>query len=161
MSPFERKQTYNLDVKTADQMLQNVFNATGAQPNTIPFEKLLERKKTKITPYLIAKYIALVALIFTLIMPLIFYYEKVNMAPPAIIETYKQEDLLWIKLSKAAKCVDYNKCYAKNNDGDMFKPSKYDDKNNSLAFETNDEALNIYILNYAGDVTHAVYTPIK
>ena len=40
MFGFKAKKRYEMDIKTADKMLQNVFAACDTQPNKVPFDKL-------------------------------------------------------------------------------------------------------------------------
>ena len=42
---FRKKKTYQMDIKSADTTLQNIFAACNETPNTVPFDKLLLRQK--------------------------------------------------------------------------------------------------------------------
>ncbi len=159
MSLF-KKQTdeYTIDTEVADQMLQNVFKSVGQKPNTIPFDKLLLRQKAKTGNLRIARAVAVAALIFTFIMPFVFRKSYMDHTKPQIIQDYKEEGMLWIQLNDIDSGVDFSTIYAKTEDGTILLPAKIDAKAQKVAFEIKEKTLNIYISDYSGNVTHAVYT---
>ena len=48
MFGFKKSKRYQMDIKTADQMLQNVFAACDTTPNKVPFDKIVLRNKTNV-----------------------------------------------------------------------------------------------------------------
>ena len=42
---FEKKNKYEMNIDTANEILQNVFAAESKTPNTVPFDKLVLRQK--------------------------------------------------------------------------------------------------------------------
>lgn len=149
---------FHMNKEDADKLLQNVFEAAGKQPNTIPFDKLLLRRKIQTTNLFIARGAALIILILTFISPLVFRQAQLSMRRPVIIDNYLYNEQLYITISSHSKGVDYEKTYAKNDQGTQLLPTYIDRKNRLIAFDTEDKSLNIYITNYAGNITHAIYT---
>lgn len=160
MSLFHRKKEkfeYNIDVNSANEMLQNVFEAVGQTPNTIPFDKLLLRQKAKTGSLIAARSACTAALILTLFMPLAFVYGAFDTKNPIIINNYKENELLWIELEDDITGIDYSHIYATTEDGAELLPFSIDRNKGLISFETNEKSLNIFISDYAGNTTHAIY----
>lgn len=153
----KEKYEYKLDPSIANEMLQNVFEAAGQEPNTIPFDKLVLRKEVKTGSLLTARTIAIVLLVISLLLPAIFLYEGSRISTPEIVNDYKEDNLLWIELNSTSVGIDYESSYAKSDSGVIIEPAKIDKKNRLIAFDTTESSLNIYIYNYAGKNTHAIY----
>lgn len=158
---FKKKEKfeYNLDPQMADKMLQNVFESVGQRPNTIPFDRIALKKGYKKGSLLTAYIATILAIALTVISP--FHFAQISKrlnTSPSVESTYVQNSMLWIVINEPADTVDYSQCYAKSNDGSIIYPAVTDAKEGLVAFDTIESSLNIYITNYAGKVTHAVYT---
>lgn len=160
MSLFHKKKNdfeYDIDMNSANQLLQNVFEAVGQTPNSIPFDKLLLRQKARTGSLLAARTICTTALILTLCMPFVFWRGLTDTKNPVITNNYKEEQFLWIELEDDITGIDYNSIYALTDSGQTLHPVSVDRETCMIAFKTNEKSLNIYISDYAGNTTHAVY----
>ena len=139
-------------------MLQNVFKAAGQAPNTVPFDKLLLRQKAKIGNLIAARMTAAVFLVFICICPLFFRPALKDVTGPEIVKDSLENDVLSITLTDRGTGVYFEGVYAKEDDGTIVKPSLTDSDKSMIEFEHPEKSLNIYIPDYAGNTTHALFT---
>ena len=66
---FYKKHRYEMDIKLANETLQNIFAACDRAPNTIPFDKLVLRQKTNTRLYNILLIITAILFLLTLLFP--------------------------------------------------------------------------------------------
>lgn len=156
---FKRKDVYeySVDSKVANEILQNVFQAAGREPNITPFEKLVKRKQN-IFHLWVAYLCGLAALLFTLCIPLFFISATKDNKPPVIESYYMEGTTLWLSLSDKGSGVDYDKIYAKEADFFIVTPSTIDKKKKMVSFSDITGTLNLYVSDYAGNTTHALLT---
>lgn len=149
---------YKIDNKKADEMLQNVFRATGQAPNTVPFDKLLLRQKAKIGNLMTARVIAITALVLIVLCPVFFRPALKDVHGPEIAGDSLEQDVLSITVTDKDTGVFFEGIYAKDDDGSIVKPSSFDKDKSVVKFEHPEKSLNIYIPDNAGNVTHALFT---
>lgn len=141
-----------------DKILSNIFEAAGMEPNTIPVETLMLRKRYALRFWKVLRILTLIVFLLILFCPFLFREAAREMRDPVIESSYREGGHLYIQLSDSTKGIDETKCYAMTDDGAVLKPVSYDRKSNEIVFYAREDSLNIYIINFAGSVTHAVYT---
>ncbi|GEM_PF-1762798 len=160
---FNKKNNFehNLDMAQAEEMLQNVFAAAGESPNTIMLDKLMLRKKVQTRSIMTAGAIGIIAMLLVLFSPLVFLVSYSRITVPEIEENYMIGDTLYVIISPDSIGTDYYSSYAKDDSGNTVAPSEIDEETRTLAFPARTGSLNIYIMNYSGKITHAIYTSLK
>ena len=135
---FHKKNRYELDMTTANNALQNILSTCNQPVNTIPFDKLVLRKKVNAASY--NRLIVATAVIFVLtflsplvIVPLSEFNEKMFAPAPAELTLdYVENNVLSLKFT-----------------GDNIL---YDDPFLS-------EEANIYVPVKNGETLHLLFTP--
>lgn len=163
---FNKNKKYEIDVKTADQMLQNVFAACNTEPNRIPFDKIALRSKQDYksdNSFVIA---TILLIIITFVAPLLFPPSKIFLSVdpsrerPLLIEEHSlTEDTFNISLKGAA--IDLQNTYMVGDSGEVLTPTSYDREDNALVFPFNNEEYNIYITDINGKTLHLLLSPRK
>jgi len=161
---FSKKKTYEIDVQTADKMLQNVFAACNAEPNRIPFDKIVLRSRQDFrsdNSFIIA---TILLILLTFIAPLFFPPSKIFLSVdssngrPLVIEEHSlTEDTFNITLKGAP--IDLENTYMVGESGKELYPLSYDRETNSLVFPFENEEYNIYITDSYGKTLHLLLSP--
>ena len=102
---FHKKNRYELDMTTANNALQNILSSCNQPVNTIPFDKLVLRKKVNAASY--NRLIVATTLIFVLtflsplaIVPLSEMTEKLLAPTPAVLTLdYVENNILSLKFT--------------------------------------------------------------
>lgn len=157
----KKNYAHDLDMAKADEMLQNVFAAAGESPNTIMLDKLMLRKKVQTRGIMISGTISIIAMLLVLFSPLVFLISYSRITVPSIEENYMLGDTLYVIISPDSVGTDYRSSYAKDEQGNIIAPTVVDEGERTLAFPAEGSSLNIYIKNYSGKITHAIYTSLK
>lgn len=156
------RKKYNMDIDTANDILQNVFAAEKVTPNTIPFDMIVLKGMAQTLLVRVCILIASVMLTLLLLAPLAFRSTsdfKVSEGSAHEIsimehQLYETEFIMLIK----GKDIDYTKVYARKNDGSVIFPTRiqYVNSNTEITFPYDGEALNLYIPDMDGHVLQAV-----
>ena len=157
------KQEYQLDIKSADQTLQNIFAACNVSPNTVPFDKLILRQKVRLRPYNICLIITFILLLLTLTAPLPFfylYYPGKEAHAITLNQHYVEDNILYIKVAPCHGSIDRTNSYLITASGEKIDALSYDQENHILAFPYLDEECNIYIPGENNSTLHLLYTPL-
>ena len=158
---FRKKKTYQMDIKSADTTLQNIFVACNETPNTVPFDKLLLRQKAHTRNYDILLAIIALIIFITLLAPLPFlaFRETVNYSPVILEEHYVSNDRLHLVLDTGNQEIKYEEAYLVSATGTVYEIVSYDDSAHSLCFPYVPYECNIYIP-YGNDLQlHLLISP--
>jgi len=147
---FSKKKVYQMDMKQANEALQNIFAACNQAPNTIPFDKLILRKQLNTGLYKRLIVITALTLVLTFISPLAIV-PLCNILSPAesyktvnLLDDYRDGDILYLTFSQGN--VLYGEAYLETAEGEIIPALSYDAETNTIAFPyIADEECNIYI----------------
>ncbi len=156
------RKKYNMDINTANDILQNVFAAERVEPNTVPFDMIVLRGMAQTTLVKICILVATVMLTLVLLAPLAFRTsdfridEKNSTHTLHVLEhqLYETEFVMMIEGTN----VNYTKAYALKNDGTVIFPTRIQFVNSNLeiTFPYDGEALNLYIPDSDGHMLQAI-----
>lgn len=160
----KKKKQYDIDMKTANQTLQNVFAACNQEPNTIPFEKIVLRQKARTLSMHICMWLSLIFLILTLLTPLcfrneIFQVRDVNDASyhyMTVVDHYFEGDYFTIKLK--GENIDYDNVSITYENGNKGAPDEVIPSDNLIRIYKPEGTLNILIPDLDGHSIIAVLT---
>lgn len=153
---------YNMDINTANDILQNVFAAKQQAPNTTPFDKIVLKSKARTSLVTSCMWVGIIMLCLTILSPLAFrstdfkvtdFTEAQNLQ---IIEhqLFTEEFVMIVSGSK----LDYQSVYASKNDGSVIFPSRirFINGNAEITIPYDGEALNLFIPDTDGNVMQAI-----
>ena len=153
---------YNMDINTANDILQNVFAAKQQAPNTTPFDKIVLKSKARTSLVTSCMWVGIIMLCLTILSPLAFrstelkvtdFTEAQNLQ---IIEhqLFTEEFVMIVSGSK----LDYQSVYASKNDGTVIFPSRirFINGNAEITIPYDGEALNLFIPDTDGNVMQAI-----
>lgn len=153
---------YNMDTKTANNILQNVFAAEQQAPNTIPFDSILLKSKARTTLVTSCMWVGIVMLCLVILSPLAFQGQELKVTDYSqakglqIVDhqLFTEEFVMII----SGKMLDYQKIYAMKNDGTVVFPSKirFINENTEVTIPYDGDELNLYIPDYDGNVIQAI-----
>lgn len=150
-----KSRKYDMDLETANQTLQNVFAACNQKPNTIPFEKIILRKKAKTAFVIGCKYVSLLFLILVLLSPLCFYsndfqvYDDSGISKPIIVEAhYFENDCFTIKFK--GDNIDYDNISIMDEGGTIDIPDEIIPSENIIRLYHPTGTTNIWIPDHDG-----------
>jgi len=161
---FDKKKKYSIDNAAANEMLQNVFAAYNKEPNTIPFDKLVLRRKISTRSYKIGMFITAFLLLLTFLSPLAFPHSpakitNVNSSHSGIeiVGHHIEKGIFYLTLS--TDDIDYKDSYMVNADNVMFSAISFDEKTCTIEFPYNKEEVNIFIFTNDGGTLQLLLTP--
>lgn len=160
---FHKKNRYELDMTTANNALQNILSSCNQPVNTIPFDKLVLRKKVNAASY--NHLIAATALIFVLtflsplvIVPLSELTAKLLVsAPPELTLDYVENNVLSLQFT--GDNILYTEAYMETISGEVIAPLSVDASQGVISFPFLTEEANIYIPVKGGETIHLLFTP--
>lgn len=123
---FHKKNRYELDMNTANNALQNILSTCNQPVNTIPFDKLVLRKKINAASY--NRLIVATAVIFVLtflspliIVPLSEFNEKLFAPAPAELTLdYVENNVLSLKFT--GDNILYDEAFMETLSGEIIEP---------------------------------------
>ena len=151
---FHRKNRYELDMNTANNALQNILSTCNQPVNTIPFDKLVLRKKINAASYnrLIVATVVIFVLTFLsplVIVPLSEFNEKMFAPAPAELTLdYVENNVL-----------SYDEAFMETLSGEIIKPLSVDSAKGVISFPFLTEEANIYVPVSGGETLHLLFTP--
>lgn len=159
---FRKKKTYQMDMKSADTTLQNIFAACNETPNTVPFDKLLLRQKAHTRDYDILLTIMAFIILLTLLAPLPFlaFKETVNYSPIVLEEHFVSNNKLHLVLDTGNHEIQYEEAYLVSATGSIYEVVSYDDKAHSLCFPYVPYECDIYIPYGEDLLLHLLISPV-
>ncbi len=160
---FHKKNRYELDMTTANNALQNILSSCNQPVNTIPFDKLVLRKKVNAASY--NRLIAATALIFVLtflsplaIVPLSELSETLFVPAPAELTLdYVENNILSLQFT--GDNILYNEAFMETMSGEIIEPLSVDASQGVISFPFLSEEANIYVPVKGGEAIHLLFTP--
>lgn len=160
---FHKKNRYELDMTTANNALQNILSTCNQPVNTIPFNKLVLRKKINAASY--NKLIIATALIFVLtflsplaIIPLSELNERLFSPTPAVLTLdYVENNILSLKFT--GENILYEEAFMETLSGEIIAPLSVDSSKGVINFPFLSEEANIYVPVKNGEPLHLLFTP--
>ena len=151
---FHKKNRYELDMTTANNALQNILSSCNQPVNTIPFDKLVLRKKVNAASY--NRLIVATTLIFVLtflsplaIVPLSEMTEK--------LLDYVENNILSLKFT--GDNILYEEAFMETVSGEIIEPLSVDSSKGVINFPFLSEEANIYVPVKNGETLHLLFTP--
>lgn len=159
---FTKKKTYQMDISSANETLQNVFANCEKEPNTIPFDKLLLRQKANTVSVSIGKIICLFMLFLLITIPIATIRMPAHLvdlsgASSIKIESHYVENGI-LYLAVIGGNLDTNKCYAITEDGTPILPTYVTTNFVCVSFPFVDGTLNIFLFDLNGNSIHLIVT---
>ena len=160
---FHKKNRYELDMTTANNALQNILSTCNQPVNTIPFDKLVLRKKVNAASY--NHLIAATALIFVLtflsplaIVPLSELTAKMLVStPPELTLDYVEKNILSLQFT--GDNILYTEAFMETMSGEVIEPLSVDASQGVISFPFLSEEANIYVPVKNGETIHLLFTP--
>ena len=160
---FHKKNRYELDMTTANNALQNILTTCNQPVNTIPFDKLVLRKKVNAASY--NRLIIATALIFVLtflsplaIIPLSELNERLFSPTPAVLTLdYVENNILSLKFT--GENILYEEAFMETLSGEIIAPLSVDSSKGVINFPFLSEEANIYVPVKNGEPLHLLFTP--
>lgn len=160
---FHKKNRYELDMTTANNALQNILSSCNQPVNTIPFDKLVLRKKVNAASY--NRLIAATALIFVLtflsplaIVPLSELSETLFAPAPAELTLdYVENNILSLQFN--GDNILYKEAFMETMSGEIIEPLSVDASQGVISFPFLSEEANIYVPVKGGETIHLLFTP--
>lgn len=156
---FRKKSKYNIDTKTANEALQNIFAACDQEPNNTPLEVIKVRYLADTAIVKAGFWIGIVLLIAVILMPLAFKYQpgmNSRTSNVTIREHYLDKDVNCFVIVFDGEGVIYESIYAKRDDGSTVYPSFIDRENKTIKIPFRKGNLNIFIPKEDGTIMQAV-----
>ena len=160
---IHKKNRYELDMTTANNALQNILSSCNQPVNTIPFDKLVLRKKVNAASY--NRLIAATALLFVLtflsplaIVPLSELSETLFVPAPAELTLdYVENNILSLQFS--GDNILYKEAFMETLSGEIIEPLSVDVSQGVISFPFLSEEANIYVPVKGGETIHLLFTP--
>lgn len=158
---FKSRKKYRMNMEQANATLQNVFAACNQTPNTIPFDKLVLRKKLNTRVY--NRMIVLTALLL-----FITFLAPLAVAPVSVFLSRQPEKvtLLSDSIENGVICLTlsgdgilYTEAYQETADGIKEAPLSYDKDTGTIYFTYYETATNIYIPIENAPTFHLLLSP--
>ena len=148
---------------TANNALQNILSTCNQPVNTIPFDKLVLRKKVNAASY--NHLIAATALIFVLtflsplaIVPLSELTAKMLVStPPELTLDYVENNILSLQFT--GDNILYTEAFMETMSGEVIEPLSVDASQGVISFPFLSEEANIYVPVKNGETIHLLFTP--
>lgn len=160
---FHKKNRYELDMTTANNALQNILSTCNQPVNTIPFDKLVLRKKINAASYNRLIIATAVIFVLTFLSPLIIVpLSELNdrlfaPAPAELTLDYVENNVLSLKFT--GDNILYNDAYMETLSGERISPLSVDVSDRVISFPFLSEEANIYIPVKNGTTIHLLFTP--
>ena len=160
---IHKKNRNELDMTTANNALQNILSTCNQPVNTIPFDKLVLRKKVNAASY--NRLIAATALLFVLtflsplaIVPLSELSETLFVPAPAELTLdYVENNILSLQFS--GDNILYKEAFMETLSGEIIEPLSVDVSQGVISFPFLSEEANIYVPVKGGETIHLLFTP--
>ncbi|MCR4728174.1 MAG: hypothetical protein K5796_05975 [Lachnospiraceae bacterium] len=156
---FKKKEKYNIDLNSADRILQGVFAESHVEPNTVSFENIVKRSRLNLVSDNIYLFVTAFLFVAILLCPLFMPKGSVFMSVEpskgrelSIVSHTMSNGLFSITLDGAM--IDVTETYIVDAEGNESAPVSYDSSNNTLVFSLEQGEHNIYIYDIDGRCLH-------
>lgn len=154
------KSKYNLDLKSANDTLQNVFAACDEEPNTTSLKQIVITGIFNDTVTNICKWVSTAFLILVLLCPLAFYNPSFKVKGPVIMPSFTIVN----QNTSSSECnivlngntINYDSIYAVKEDGSTIYPTNCDIESGVVTFPYDGSRLVIYISDYYDETVQAI-----
>ena len=159
----KKKNTYTMDIESANDTLQNVFAALEKEPNTVPFDKIVLRQKANTLSAKLCKYASLLMILLLIIIPIFTLRlnakveTNIGDSQINVIDYYVGNDTIHLTLD--SDNYYYPSCYAIDADGNRELPIIDSNDSCHLIFKYTGIELNIFIADKQGEYYHLIVTP--
>lgn len=160
---FRKKNKYELDMTTANNALQNILSTCNQPVNTIPFDKLVLRKKINAAAYNRLILATAIAFVLTFLSPLIIVplsglNAKLFAPKPAELTLdYVENNILSLQFT--GDNILYSEAYMETLSGEIIEPLSVDASKGTISFPFLSEEANIYIPVRNDSPIHLLFTP--
>jgi len=161
---LQKKLKYNMDIKTADKMLQNVFSACDTTPNRVSFDKIVLRSRQNLFSDNLLIILACVIFALTFLTPLFFPHSNAFVS----VDSSKGRELTvnssemtesTFSISFDGAPLDSGSSYMLGDDNTMVLPMEYDRETNTIVFPYVPMEYNIYVYDVNGKCIHLLLSP--
>lgn len=157
---MKKVKKYNINKKTADEMLKNVFAACDQAPSEKSFDYIIAKNIANTSVVRMAKWIAAVLLVLVLLSPLVFRYcsPRTTSGKNTVTVTSHELDVNSNRfiIHLAGEGIEYSSIYAKTENGNIVVPTSFDEDDGVVMIPFKTGTLNIFIPNEDGSVLQAV-----
>ena len=164
MANMIRNKKYDIDIKTADEMLQNVFAACDTAPNKVPFEKIVSKSRQNLFSDNAFIVVAILIFVATFFCPLFFPHGSVFMSvdssvgrPLTVVAHEMTEDTFSISFDGLS--LDVANSYMVSADNAIILPMEYNRNTNTIVFPYTPSEYNIYVYDIKGKCLHLLLSP--
>ncbi|MBQ1526115.1 MAG: hypothetical protein IJR19_03920 [Lachnospiraceae bacterium] len=154
------RKKYSMDLKSANDILQNVLKENNKEPNTVPFDRLVFSNTVNVAFAKTGRIASLCLLVLIALSPLAFKDNGFSVRNSGLIEKiivsdhqlYSDHFVMYLKGSN----IDYDNIYARKPDGTFVFPTSVDEETGEVTFPYEGLSLNIYIPDLNGKVLQAI-----
>ena len=151
-----------LNEQKADELLQNVFKATGREPNATPLSEISAQRESRLKGLNNARILAMCLLVLVLISPVAFRESFMSsISGPVVTEDLLVNGRLTLFLRDTGSGIDYDNIYARTVDGETVLPEKTSAQSQSVTFPVGESDLAIFIPSKTGKVAHIFFSKEK
>lgn len=163
---FNKKNKNNIDEKTANEILRNVFEMCDAPATDVSVNNISSPGREAYKSD--SRFIAVISLVIAvvIIIPLFFKsssmllsVDSASQRPLSISETELTEE--YFALSFVGAYIDLDSTYAECEDGSIVAPIGYNKTENKILFPYFDSETNLYIYDINGKCLHLLFSPRK
>lgn len=151
---------YSMDLESANSILQNVLKENNKEPNTIPFNKLVQTNKVNTAYAKICRITSIVLLVAICVAPLFFGDRAFSVHKTGAFEgiivadhqLYEDHFVMYLKGNN----INYHDIYARKNDGTFIFPSEIDEEAGVVTFPYSGGGMIIFVPDAGGRILQAV-----
>lgn len=155
-------QKYTLNLDTANQTLQNIFEACEQTPNDVPLQILASQKDAIVRPISVMVWVCHIVLFLVLLLPFLLNQTKYQFTSYTsfdsfyVKENYAEEKNIYIRLN--SNDIDFTKCYLIDSQGTEIAASDFNTSTNTITFPYDDSNVDIYVSDQQNQVLHLLLT---
>lgn len=161
---FAKKSKNNIDEKTANEILRNVFELCDAPPVDVSVKDISSPGRDAYKSD--SRFITVLSIVIAVVIIIPLFFKSSSMflsvdaasqRPLSISETELTEE--YFALSFVGSFVDLDSTYAECEDGSIITPVGYNRAENKILFPYFDTETNLYIYDINGKCLHLLFSP--
>ncbi len=162
---FHRKKIYKMDMASANDTLQNVFAACEKEPNTIPFDKIVLRRKADTRLTCICKFTTLIMILALIFIPLFTLRTSTNIETEYnksslhIVDHFVTEKFIHLTFEEANYYAP--SCYSLDTNGQRSLALIDHTNPTHLVFAYTGVTIHLYLCDEYGEYLHLIISPNK